>query len=188
MNFADNNGQFWHILIGATVGAVISGGTKILANIAEGKEWNDGLGIAAVSGALSGALAATGVGIGVMVAGNVAISMAENAAEQLEDLSDGSRSVFDAEEMLTEGVIGGAFALAGGAPSGSKYMTNLGKQTVRRTANSLKYKGIQAALLEAQKASAYYLKNTKNYYKEFVRGIRRDCYLSLAKTTLDLLR
>ena len=57
--------------------------------------------------------------------------------------------------------------MVGGAGKGSKHMTRLGTQTVSRTFNATKHKGIRAGIKEMGKAFAYYGKNTKSYYKRY---------------------
>ena len=56
--FVDCNGNFPFLpqLIGAGVGALISGGSKIISNVKNGNDWYDGVGKAALSGAVSGVI------------------------------------------------------------------------------------------------------------------------------------
>ena len=49
----DDGGDFWHIIVGAAIGAVVGGVVKAITNIATGNEWSDGIGLAMASGALS---------------------------------------------------------------------------------------------------------------------------------------
>ena len=76
--------------------------------------------------------------------------------------------------MLIDGVVGGASGLLGGAGKGTKHLTNLGKQTVKRTINTTTNKGIKAGLKELGKAFSYYGKNSAKYYKDFVKGLPVD--------------
>ena len=180
---ADSGGEFWHIVAGAVVGGLISGAIKVVANAIEGNDLTDGLGIAMLSGAASGALAATGVGVVGMIAGNAAISMAENAANQVIDNKGFSN--FDVGDMMVDGVIGGISGALGGAGKGSKHLTNLGKQTVKRTINATTHKGIKAGIKEAGKAFSYYAKNSAKYYGDFVRGVPGDVLSSIATTIVS---
>ena len=173
----DNGGAFWHIAVGAVAGALISVVVKVVSNAIEGKSLTDGLATAMLSGAASGALASTGVGIVGMVAGNAAISMAENTANQI--IENKGFNNFDVGDMLIDGAIGGVLGALGGAGKGTKHLTNLGKQTVKRTFNVTTHKGLKAGLEEAGKAFAYYGKNTTKYYTEFLRGIRSDVIVSI---------
>lgn len=134
-----------------------------------------------LAGAASGALASTGVGIVGMVAGNAAISMAENAANQV--IENKGFNNFDVGDMLIDGAIGGVSGALGGAGKGTKHLTNLGKQTVKRTFNATTNKGLRAGLKEAGKAFAYYGKNSAKYYKTFVKGLPSD-FISTVVTTI----
>ncbi len=106
--------------------------------------------------------------------------MAENAANQV--IENKGFNNFDVGDMLIDGAIGGVSGALGGAGKGSKHLTNLGKQTVKRTFNATTHRGLKAGLKEAGKAFAYYGKNTTKYYTEFVRGIRSDVIVSIGKT------
>ena len=178
---ADHGGDFWHIVVGAAVGALIGGVVKAVSNAIEGKSLTDGLATAMLAGAASGALASTGVGIVGMVAGNAAISMAENAADQV--IENKGFNNFDVGDMLIDGAIGGVSGALGGAGKGTKHLTNLGKQTVKRTFNATTNKGLRAGLKEAGKAFAYYGKNSAKYYKTFVKGLPSD-FISTVGTTI----
>ena len=178
---ADHGGDFWHIVVGAAVGALIGGVVKAVSNAIEGKSLTDGLATAMLAGAASGALASTGVGIVGMVAGNAAISMAENAADQV--IENKGFNNFDVGDMLIDGAIGGVSGALGGTGKGMKHLTNLGKQTVKRTFNATTNKGLRAGLKEAGKAFAYYGKNSAKYYKTFVKGLPSD-FISTVGTTI----
>ncbi|MBP3936392.1 MAG: RHS repeat protein [Clostridia bacterium] len=178
---ADHGGAFWHILAGAAAGALISGVVTVASNLVTGNSWNDGLGTAMLAGAASGALASSGVAIGWIVIGNAAISMAENVANQV--IENQGFNNFDVGDMLIDGAIGGASGALGGAGKGTKHLTNLGKQTVKRTFNATTKRGLKAGLKEAGKAFAYYGKNSAKYYKNFVKGLPSDL-LSTVGTTI----
>ena len=113
------------------IGGIISGVTKIATNVAEGKDWSSDLGTAMLAGGTSGSLAATSAGLSAIVLGNAAISMAENASNQIAE--NGGLKGFDVTDMLYDGAIGAAAGAVGVPGSGSKHLTNLGKQTVSRT-------------------------------------------------------
>ena len=85
--------------------------------------------------------------------------------------------------MLIDGAIGGVSGALGGAGKGTKHLTNLGKQTVKRTFNATTNKGLRAGLKEAGKAFAYYGKNSAKYYKTFVKGLPSD-FISTVGTTI----
>ena len=177
----DHGGAFWHIIVGAAAGAFISGIVKVAENVIEDKPLTDGLATAMLAGAASGALAATGVGIIGMIAGNAAISMAENAANQV--IENKGFDNFDVGDMLFDGAIGGISGALGGAGKGSKHLTNLGKQTVKRTYNDTANKGLKAGVKEAGKAFAYYIKNSSSYYLDyFKRGLPGDLFSTVVTT------
>jgi len=178
---ADDDGEFWHIIVGAVAGAIISGVVKAVSNAIEGKPLTDGLATAMIAGAASGALASTGVGAGGIIMGNATISMVENATDQIIE-NDGFDN-FDVGDMLIDGVIGGVSGRMGGAGKGSKHLTKLGTQTVKRTFNATINGGLKAGLQESQKAFAYYGKNSAKYYKSFAKGLFSD-FVSTAGTTI----
>ena len=118
-----------------------------------------------------------------MIVGNAAISMAENATNQI--IENKGFNNFDAGDMAIDGVIGGISGAIGGAGKGSKHLTNLGKQTVKRTADTTIHKGFKAGVKEAGKAFAYYGKNTKSFYSPFMKGIKTDLLTSIGTTVVS---
>ena len=177
---ADGDGEFWHIVVGAAAGALIGGIVKVVSNVIEGKSLTDELATAMLAGAASGALASTGVGIVGMVVGNAAISMVENATNQV--VENNGFNNFDVGDMLIDCVIGGVSGALGGAGKGTKHLTNLGNQTVKRTFNATTNRGLKAGLNEASKALAYYGKNSAKYYKAFIKAIPADFILEMGTT------
>ena len=173
---ADDGGGFWHIVAGGLIGGIISGATKIVTNLAEGKEWNENLAASVLAGGTSGILAATSAGLSAIVLGNAAISMAENASNQIAE--NGGLKGFDVTDMLYDGAIGAAAGAVGGPGSGSKHLTNLGKQTVSRTRKALTHNGVKAAVNEGKKVASYYAKSTTKYYKNLTRNLWKDCISS----------
>jgi RHS repeat-associated protein len=167
---ADSGGQFWHIIGGAIVGGLISGGVKAVTNVVEGKNWSDGIGMAICTGAASGALAATGFGLAVQVGGGALISMAGNATSQI--MQNNGFENFDVGDMLIDGAIGGLAGLVGGKGAGSKHLNSLGKQAARRTAKELARNGVSAAGRELPKATSYYVKNAKHVVKPLLKSLR----------------
>lgn len=159
---ADDSGQFWHIIVGAAIGAVANGVIKIVGNLLDddpNTDWNDGLGLAMVTGAVTGGLTASGCGPAVQMAVNAAATAIEDLPDVVEDIKNG-------EDVLT--TLGGyAFdvglsAVTSYGPGlGSKAATNLGKQTVKRTWNAFKHDGLRASISEAGKAAKWYWKSAK---------------------------
>lgn len=162
INRADSSGEIWHIVAGAVVGGVVSAAASAITQyVTEGKIDLKQTFIAAGSGALSGGLAASGLGLGAMALGNAAISAGESILSQ--GVEKGFNNIKIGEVALDAGV-GAVSGLMGGKGTGNKNLTNLGKQSVRRTTNALKYGGITRAKSEARKAARYYIKSTGSYY------------------------
>ena len=51
---ADDEGDFWNIVVGAVVGAALGALVQIGSNLLAGEHWLDGVGTAALTGAASG--------------------------------------------------------------------------------------------------------------------------------------
>ena len=152
---SDEGGHFWHAVVGAVVGAVVSTVSTVVSNLATGKKWHDGLGAAAISGALSGALSATGLGRTALFLCNAAISAAESIVTQAIE-NDGFEDI-DYVDVAISATIDGAVS-AIGTPTGkgeAKYLMHYGKNSVK----DLKTKGIR-------RSAKYYWSQTKSYYKE----------------------
>lgn len=166
---------------GAVVGGLFSGVSKVLTNVfIDGEDPMNGVGTAILTGAASGALASTGVCLGVMIAGNAAISMAGNATDQI--IKNKGLNNFDIGDMVIDGVVGAVSGATGGPGNGSKHLMNLGKQSVKRTVKTTIHKGVKPGLKEAKKAFTYYLKNTKKYYKSFLRSLPGNFLSTLGST------
>ncbi len=178
----DESGDFWHIIVGAATGALISGLTTIVLNVASRKRFDDGLGLSMLSGAASGALAATSAGVVAMIAGNAAISMAENATGQI--VSNKGLKGFDVADMLFDGATGAISGAIGGPGKGTKHLMNLGKGTVKRSVNTTVKKGAKLGIKETRKAFKYYAKSTKAYYKGVKDGLVDDFLLSVGEGLL----
>ena len=130
----DSSGYIWHIVGGAAFGSLFAGIMTIGSNLLSGESVTKGLATSMVAGA------ASGIGIVGMVAGNTAISMVENGVNQI--IENNGFDNFDVKDMVKDGVVGGTFAAIGGKGSGSKHLTNLGKQSVKRTFNAVTNKGL----------------------------------------------
>ena len=172
VNRYDDGGFFWHIIVGAAVGALISGVATVVSNAIDGKPITEGLATSMLSGAASGALASSGAGLGVMIAGNAAISMAEDAANQI--INNEGFNNFNVGKTIIAGVDGAISGAIGGKGNGSKHLTNLGTQAINRVVNTTAHNGIKAGLSEAAKALAYYGKNTTKYYREYLKSTWKD--------------
>ena len=91
---ADNNGEFWNIVIGAVVGAVVSAVTTAIDSyVTTGSvDWTS-VGISAAVGAVSGGIAATGLGplvqAGISAGASAFGSIATDVHERISDPSTG---------------------------------------------------------------------------------------------------
>ena len=157
---------------------MVSAAAEILTAVIKDEEINwASVGVAAVTGAASGALAATGGGLVAMIAGNAGISMVGNAVNQMID-NQGLKN-FDIDSMLFDGAIGAVAGALGGKGKGNKNLMNLGKQTINRTFNVTKHRGLSAGFAEMTKAFSYYTKNTQHYYQPFFKNLLKDGFNSL---------
>lgn len=68
-------------------------------------------------------------------------------------------------------------------PDISKSLTNLGKQTIKRTANVLTHQGFSSAAKEASKAAAYFIKNAKYIALPLLVSLRDAGIAALVGTT-----
>lgn len=175
----DQDGEFWHIVVGAAIGGVVGGISKIVTNVISQKEdiW-DGVLVASLTGAASGALAATGVGLVGQIVGGAAIALVGNAVQQTIDIAQNERKSFDTTEMLIDGVVGSVCGLVGGSGASqgnSKTAITLGKQLTGRI--FIKH--------EFSKGIAYYSKNMingfgKSIYKELGKALTKSSLLGFA--------
>ena len=179
----DDNGDFWHIAVGGLLGGLIGGIAQVASNIIEGENAFDGVGAAFISGAASGALASTGVGIVGSIVGNAGISMIGNAATQV--VENKGFDDFDVGDMLIDGAIGGVTGLINGPGTGSEHLKTLGKNTIKRTANTVSHKGLKEGAKEFGKAVTYYAKNTKSYYKPLIRDTPKDIAVSIGEELIS---
>jgi len=199
VNRYDIDGDFWHIVIGAAVGAVVGFASSVVSDLLSGKELAEvdwaGAGISAVTGALGGALTASGAGIGLQIAGSAAIAAAGNAADQIRGIANGSKDSFDVGSMMLDAFVGGICgAISGPGASavpgsgGQKQMINLGKATVKRTVNATKHGGLKRGVQEAIKAAKYYRKSTVKITKNlFSKQVAASQLLNFGYTTMKIL-
>lgn len=156
---ADDEGDFWNIVVGAVVGAVFSAAAQVINNAIQGENLLDGVGTAALTGAASGALAASGAGLVVSVVGNAAISMAVNATNQV--IKNKGFDNFDVGDMLIDGVIGAIAGRVGGK--------GMGKFANLKTLNKNLTKKVISGSKEAVKQGVrYYVSQTKFAYIEYL--------------------
>ncbi len=166
----DEDGEFWHIVVGAVIGIAAKYVCDVVDNLMDGKS---GLEILTphssvvdyVAAGASGALAATGVGLVGQIAGNAAISSIQETTHQLFDDTAGVNLV-DIAVNTVGGAISGVAGGAGASLGNSKTAMTLGKQLTKRVFG----RG------EWGKAFSYYFKNMKNgagksIYSGLLQGI-----------------
>ena len=129
---ADDNGEFWHLVVGGVIGAVIGA----ISSATSGGDVVDVL-IGTLAGAAGGVLAASGAGVAVQALGSAAISMASNAGSQANHIiKDQTReTTFDVRDMAFDGAVGLACGIWGG--NGASYGNSggimaAGKQLFKR--------------------------------------------------------
>ena len=162
----DDEGDFWHIVAGAVVGAAIGA----ISEAAAGGDWRTIL-VSTAAGALSGGLACTGLGVGALVAANVAISAGESFINQT--LKNGVKNVNYAE-VVFDAAVGGVTSAIGGKGLGTKHLNNLGRQATKRVINSVAKQGLNSGVKQAANAVKYYAKSTRNYYKAYAKDLVKD--------------
>ena len=168
VNRADNDGKFWHLVVGAVIGAAANSIVKVVTNCIEGKDWYNGIGTAALTGAASGLLAASGVGIVASIARNAAISMAGNAADQIID-NHGFEN-FNVGDMLIDGAAGAIAGAIGG--------NGMGKSVNIKTLNGRLTKKIMSGSKEIIK------KGVKYYFSQTGKLYARHLFMPIAKAML----
>lgn len=157
---SDDEGEFWHIAVGAIVGAAVNVFASYTASKLTGEEYTftDGL-MDAVSGAISGGFAASGFGRVGQIVANAAISMANNAAGQI--IKNKGLDNFNLVDMLQDGLIGGFSGAIGGKGMG-KYVN------YKNLNNNLTKKVFSGGVNVAKKGISYYASQTAFGYKKYL--------------------
>ena len=152
----DDGGLFWHLVIGATIGAIIGGITTAIS----GGDATDIL-ISVVAGAAGGLLAASGAGVVAEAFGSAAISMVSNATQQVNSMSKGEQESFDTADMLFDGAIGFACGALGGNGASFENESGImaaGEQLTRRIVSGD----------NIRRAISYYVKTAHSQGGKFV--------------------
>ena len=156
-NCKDEEGEFWNLIAGTVIGAIIGGVTQVVGNVIEGKDWNEGLGMALASGAASGLLASTGLGVGAQIVGGAVIGAASNAGQQLVDMGQGKREEFSWVELginTAAGAISGWIGGKGIRAKGGNYSKALKySQDVYRRVTTTTYRHARHATRMLNKAA-----------------------------------
>ncbi len=181
---ADNEGGFWHVLVGAAVGGVINVITKGVVNYMNGEPLLKGMASGFVAGASSGALASVAWPAkiasyvpAIMSDGNALIS----AAEEWWDQTHSGEKTINISDIVTSGVIGGISGALGGKGNGLSQLNKLSNKTISRVYKAVKHNGIRSGIKEAGKAMSYYGKSTKTFYRDYVRRfVPKDIASSIA--------
>ena len=85
----DEDGEIWHIVAGAVIGAVTNGIGTVVSNLVTGKPATDDLSVHCYPVSSVVWFLLTGLGLGAVVAANAATSMAINAVAQVEKIRNG---------------------------------------------------------------------------------------------------
>ena len=165
---ADDGGEFWHIIAGAVVGAVVSFTTSVVGDVLAGKEvdWA-AAGISAAFGAVGGALASTGLGAAAQIAGGAVLAGAENA------ISQGREKGFNNinyGEVAISAVIGGVSSSSNGVSTATaRHLNRQGINATKRVLSSLKDNGIKSIGRTIRATSRYYVSQTSTlFYKPLI--------------------
>ena len=169
----DKDGEFWHVLVGAAVGAAVGFISNIIEQTSDGGKIDWAIaGVATISGAASGALATVGasplVGVAIQMAGNAIISGGESLATQT--ISNGFENV-DYGKVAQDAVMGSITNAGNGLSKGAaKHLTTQAK----RARKQIKIKGFK-------KAIKYYYSQTKTI---FYKPLFSDASGEVAKTAI----
>ena len=169
VNKSDPSGEAFSLItiaVGATVGALVNAAGTAAANILEGKDWNDGIGLALLSGAVSGAVST----ISMNPAARLAISAVASAAESVYDQvkNDGSVNLGRLTADVAIGTISGCRGYIGNNLTGS--FVKSGNMLKGQIGNSFKSKNIFDGL---KRAGRNYLKRTLKLYKGEFFSVRK---------------
>ena len=152
---ADSNGHFWHLVVGGVIGGIIGA----ISSAASGGDAVDVL-IGAVAGAAGGVLAASGAGVITQALVSSGISMASNAASQVNHIvkDESGETGFDVGDMLFDGAVGLVCGARGG--NGASYGNSGG---IKAAGKQLFKRGFFNP-----QARSYYAKTAHNMGGEYV--------------------
>ena len=169
VNKSDPSGEAFSLItiaVGATVGALVNAAGTALSNVATGKDWNDGIGLALLSGAVFGAVST----ISMNPAARLAISAVASAAESVYDQvkNDGSVNLGRLTADVAVGTISGYKGYIGNSLAGS--FVKSGSMLKGQIGNAFKSKNAFDGL---KRAGKNYLKRTFNLYKGEFFSLKR---------------
>lgn len=174
----DDDGEFWHLIVGAVVGIATQYVSDVVSSLAEGKSLGEALkptsswadyGSAAVSGALS----ASGIG----VAGSIAANTALGGATYLTNCAISGEEVNGADFLMTTAIGGISGAIGGSGANGKKLrgVYSTAKDVLKTTVSPKKqamYAAKQAVVKEtvskgvARTVAAGFTANVANYARK----------------------
>ena len=159
----DDGGEFWNIVIGAGVGAVVSGLISVASQVLENKgianvDWAR-VGVAAAAGAISGGFAATGIKVNGQMVVNGIIGAASSGIDTYLK-SNGTASFSEYAKNIAIGTgIGLVGGRIGGNGTGTRHLTKSAGQALKRTGNAISHisrSGLRGTAKEVFKAGRYY--------------------------------
>ena len=172
VNRSDPSGEAFSLItiaVGATVGALVNAAGTALSNVAEGKAWNDGIGLALLSGAVSGAVST----VSMNPAARLAISAVTSAAESVYDQvkNDGSVNLGRLTADVAIGTISGYRGYIKNSAVGS--FVKSGSMLKGQIGSAFKSKNTVDGL---KRAGRNYLKRTLTLYKKQFFSLKKNMY------------
>ena len=155
MRYVDPDGRWIQFLVGASVGALLSGVTAAVDSyISDGTiNWNT-VAISAASGAVSGMIAASGIGLGGQIALNGMLGAAAATSDSM--LNGNEINLCGLGESIGYGMLAGLFGGAGAGNSAIKsQMNRFGKRII----NAMQHNSGDMLKKELWNAYKYYMKN-----------------------------
>ena len=185
-NRTDTDGDYWHIVIGAGIGAIANGLLTVLGNIIDSdSNWYDGIGLALLTGAVTGGFAVSGCGPAVLMAVNAGAAAVEGLPGVIEDINKGESIGATLGGYALDVAFSAITSYSGGL--GSKHAANLGKQTIKRTWNVFVHDGFAAGFSEIGKAAKWYWKSAKTLIGSYTWEQIKDAAKSAGSTIVEKL-
>ena len=122
------------------------------------------------------------MGLAGQIIAKSVVAMAENVNEQISE--NGGFKNFDVGEMLVDGISGAIFGAIDGPGKGSKHLTKMGLNSIKRTVNDLRYNGFKSAAKEGRKALKYSLKCGGKFYRKIKSEFFENLKTSALRTTI----
>ena len=159
----DDGGDFWNIVIGAAVGALVSGVVSIVTQAIENKgleniNWAS-VGVAAVAGAVSGGLAATGIPVAGQILANGLIGAISSGVDTYGSQGDTATFGDYCVNVFTGGILGAVGGFLGGNGSGTKHLSKSAGRFIQKIGSALGdmfEQGIKQTGKAIVKAGKYY--------------------------------